>query len=331
MGKKEIKGIMTLVPTVFDEKREPDIEGFQENIRYLEDVGMHGIVAMASVGEYYQLNAKEWERYASAAVDSCRKMTCVLGTHYQNTREAVRRTKLAEDLGADGAMILPPYFSNWLDAEAVYVHYEAIHDATKGIHIMAYNWQACGFFFTPDLWDRLLSNLKRLKAVKECTPFIEMAELIRRYGHRLNVLAGAEYALLPTMMLGGHGCVAVNGTAYPKFLLEFYEACEKKNWDKALDYYFRLTRYPCEKWETGVMFPGKESSLFPGNVITLVSYTHSIAGQKAGFMFPGTVVTHKAIVEVAGRKAGPPRLPYQPPTPELREFAKSWLKNVKQG
>jgi len=104
MSRKDIAGIMTLVPTVFDERREPDIEGFKENIRYLDDVGMHGVIAMASVGEYYQLSSKEWDMYASAAVDACQRMTCVVGTHYQNTREAVRRTKYAEDIGADGAM-----------------------------------------------------------------------------------------------------------------------------------------------------------------------------------------------------------------------------------
>ena len=294
MRKKEIKGIMSLVPTVFDQNRNPDIEGFKENIRYLESVGMHGIIAMASVGEYYQLSSKEWDMYASAAVDACEKMTCVVGTHYQNTREAIRRTKYAEDAGADGAMILPPYFSNWLDAEAVYAHYKAIQDATDKIQLMAYNWQACGFFFTLDLWGKLLGDLERITAVKECTPLIEMAELIRRHGERLNVLAGAEYALFPTMFLGGHGCVAVNGVAYPSFLLEFYEACEKKNWGKALEYHRQLIKHD---WE---------SRYDPER-----RYAYA-----------------KAIVEAAGKKAGPRREPFSLATPKTYEFHRKWLKEI---
>jgi 4-hydroxy-tetrahydrodipicolinate synthase len=295
MDRKEIKGIMALVPAVFDEKRDPDIEGFKENIRYLEDVGMHGIICMASVGEYYQLSDKEWETYASAAVDSCRKMTCVVGTHYQNTREAIRRTKYAEDIGADGAMILPPYFSNWLDAEAVYNHYKSIHAATHDIQMMAYNWQACGLFFDFDLWARLLRDLERITAVKECTPFIEMSELIRRHGNRLNVLAGAEWGLLVTMILGGHGCVAVNGVAHPRFLLKFYDACVNKNWDKALDYHQQLAKH---EWE---------SRLSPE--------------RRYGY--------GKAIVEAAGKKAGPRREPFSLANSRTYEFHKKWLDEIR--
>ncbi len=295
MNRKEIKGIMALVPTVFNEKRDPDIEGFKENIRYLEDLGMHGMICMASVGEYYQLSNEEWEMYASAAVDSCRKMTCVIGTHYQNTRETIRRTKFAEDIGADGAMILPPYFSNWINPDAVYAHYKAIHDSTRTIQMMAYNWQACGLFFDFNLWDRLLNDLERITAVKECTPFIEMTELVRRHGTRLNVLAGAEWGLLVTMILGGHGCVAVNAAAYPKLLLRFYDACVSGRWEKALEYHQQLSKH---EWD---------SRLAPER-----RYGYS-----------------KAIVEAAGKRAGPRREPFALANSKTYEFHKKWLDDIK--
>ena len=118
MNKKPLKGILFLVPTIVDERGELDLEAYQENIRYLEGIGAHGIVSMASMGHYFLMDHDEFKKVASAARAACNQMTCVIGTHFQNTREAVARTKYAEKIGADGIFILPPYYSTWLDDEA---------------------------------------------------------------------------------------------------------------------------------------------------------------------------------------------------------------------
>lgn len=290
---RAFRGVFCMIPTVFDYKGELDVEGFKENIWHLEKAGMHGIVAMASVGQYFLINDDEFKKVASAAREACDKMACVIGTHWQNTRECVARTKYAEDIGADGAFILPPYYSNLLDSESCYAHYKAVHDATSKIQIMAYNFEASGFPWDITLWDRLLRDFPRLTAVKECTPLIEVGELVRKYGQRISVMAGAETSLYPYMLMGGAGSVSVHGTAFPKFMLRLYDACVEKKWDEALGYHQLLNSYWYE-WRTGEYHA-------PDN---------------------------KASATAAGRKGGFQRPPFESTNEGELNFHRKWLKKL---
>ena len=243
MERKPLKGILSLVPTVFDEQGNLDLKGFRNNLRYLEKEGMHGIVAMASTGQYYELNDEEFRKVALSAREECHNMACVIGTNFQDTRTCVARTRYAEEIGADGVFIIPPYYSNWLDAESCYSHYKTVYEATKDIQFMIYNYEASGFIMDINLCDRLLKNCDRVVATKECTPLLEMGELSRRHGQELNIMSGAETGLYPNMVMGGKGSVAIFGTAYPKFMLAFYDACVNKRWPEALRYHRLVNEY----------------------------------------------------------------------------------------
>lgn len=294
MDRKQLKGVLFLVPTTFDKKGRFDKEAYQSNIRYLETVGVHGIVAMASMGQYYLFGDEEFKRIANASREACNNMACLIGTQWQNTKEAVARTKYAEGIGADAAFILPPYYSNWLDAEACYAHYKAIHDATSEVQLMVYNADLCGFYINIPLWDRLLRDFPRITAVKECTPFAEMGELIRKYGHRLNVMCGDECLLYPTMLLGGAGTPGVWATGYAKPMMTFYDACVNKRWDIALKFHKLLNAH-------------RREFRFMG----------------ADYHFD-----NKSIVTAAGLKGGYARLPYGSPEERDIEFHKKLLQQL---
>jgi dihydrodipicolinate synthase/N-acetylneuraminate lyase len=169
---------------------------------------------------------------------------------------------------------------------------------------MIYNYapECKGFNMTPDLFDRLLRDYDRITGSVESVfdapeGIIQATELIRRHGDRINVLSLNEVGLYPTMMIGGKGCMSVYGLAMPRFQLQLYKACEDGDWEKALELHRRLTKFP---WETG----------------------------KAETLFPGTVTTFKAVLEEAGRNAGPPRPPYSSATKEMRKFYRDWLKDI---
>jgi 4-hydroxy-tetrahydrodipicolinate synthase len=305
-NKKSIEGVLACVPTVFNKNRELDLEGFKKNIRYLEDVGMHGIVVASEVGEFMSIETEDFDKVVSTAVDTCQKMTCVIGCGYQNVRGAIRRIKYAEDAGADGAMIWG-YHYTWrgqgpLD-DKVYHLYRLLHKATSEIQMMVFNYppQMRDMNISPDAFGRLL-EFDRVVAAREPVfdtgeAILQETELIRRYGDRLNVLSVCEAGLYAMMMIGGKGCVAIYGLAMPQIPLGIYNAVKKGDTDTALTLHKKLCRYP---WVSNKPFE----------------------------LFPGTIVTHKAMVEAAGHKAGPPRLPYLPPSPEMRETAKNWLKDV---
>ena len=272
MSKKELKGVFCLVPTVFTEKGDLDLEACRENFRYLEEAGMHGIIACASVGQYYLMNDDEFKSIAKAVREECKEMACLVGTHFQNTRDCIARTQYAEKIGADGVFILPPYYSNWLYDDACYAHYKAVHDATSEIQIMVYNYEQAGFTVNIELWDRLLEDCPRITAVKECTPLVEMSELARKYADRLNILAGAEPAMYPYMIMGAVGTMGVYATAFPKFILKFFDACANKSWDEALRYHQLLNTF-VQEWRTGGYQPGNKGIA-------------TAAGLKGGFQRP---------------------------------------------
>jgi 4-hydroxy-tetrahydrodipicolinate synthase len=297
MARKEIVGIQTLAPTVFNENREPDIEGFKENLRYLEEVGMHGVVFGASVGQYYQLNHKEWKKYASAARDVLNKSLLLCGSHFWNTKEAILRSKYADDIGADGLFMIQPYFTNWLDEDECFQHYKAVHDATKNVQIMYYNYEASGHITSIDGWERLLKECPRITACKECTPSVEMGELARRYKGRLNSLSGAESALYQIMALGGVGSVGVWATGYPEWAIKFYDLCKEGKWSEALEYHFAL---------------GK----------------HLYEGRGPGSAPDYTLGGNASIALAAGRNGGPVREPFAKATAKTIEFHRRWLKEI---
>ena len=118
------------------------------------------------MGEFYASNFEEFKKVVDVAVGASRKIMCVFGTTFHNTRECIERTKYAQDAGADGVMIGLPYLIP-CTPEAAYEHYRLVNDIADDVQIMLYN-NPGSFRFNIDvsLWDRLM-QLDRVKAVKE--------------------------------------------------------------------------------------------------------------------------------------------------------------------
>jgi dihydrodipicolinate synthase/N-acetylneuraminate lyase len=275
----------------------------------------------------------EFDEIASAARDACNDMLCIIGCAWHNVREEVRRVKSAENIGADGALFFLSHYAYYgASDDDLYENCRMVNDATREISLIAYSYPPeTGYSLSPDLVNRLL-DFDRLTAIVTSSidapeGLAEVTELTRRFEGRLSILDVCEPGLHLIVALGGKGCLAPYGLAMPTFLLDYYDAC-KTSPRKSLDFYQKITRYPWENALVGLTFPGEVSHLFPGNVTILTGYKHSIAGRKTGWLFPGTVVTHKAMVEASGHKAGPPRLPFLPPGEKLRAFAKNWLKDI---
>lgn len=339
MNRRPLEGVFTLLPTVFSEEGDLDLEGFKENIRYLEGVGMHGVVVMSGVGEFYALDSEEFKKVASVARESCTEMICVINCAYQDVREAAIRARYAESIGADYAMIYSYHYHQWPlpnQEDQYYTYVRLIHDATREIEFIIYNnpREANGFDISVGLYSRLLESLDRIAACTEDITNVNqlavaaMSAKIWNVGKSINVLAGDEAGMFPMMFYGGQGCLATYGLAMPEFLLNLYNECKKGNWDVALQGYQDLTRYPWVTGEVGINIKGKPSSLFPGTVTTPIGNTHVVLGRKHGTIFPGTVTSCKAMAEAAGRTVGNPRLPMLPPAQGMREFARGWLADI---
>src|SRR5437899_3143374 len=117
-----------------------DFEAMKRNVNFLVEAGVHGVIALGSTGEFFQLSEGEFDKVVDTVVEATgRKISCSIGCSYQNLTECVRRTKYAERAGADGAMIMVPYYLP-VTQEAALDFYRRIDAAVNEIQIMVYNF-----------------------------------------------------------------------------------------------------------------------------------------------------------------------------------------------
>lgn len=241
MAHKILKGVFPLMPFVLNNKQELDLEGLISNIARYEDAGFDGYVVFGCMGEFYAPSHEEWKKVVDVAVDATRKIACVFGTTFHNTDECVRRTKYAEDAGADGVMIGPPYLMP-VTFDAALEHYKRVNDSVEEIQIMAYNNPfSFRFNMTPEFWDHLM-QLDGIKAVKESNgDVVHRTRVISHISNRINVFPGGENWLFNDSFLGSNGLVSVVGPGAPEATLAFFKACMKHDFQRAIPFHVKFT------------------------------------------------------------------------------------------
>jgi len=207
--RKEIKGITPLLPFSQTKNFEVDYEAIRECIRFLKDNKIHGFVAFGCMGQHFAPSEAEFNKVTDVCVDEANGEICsIIGSSAHNTDEAIRRLKYAEDAGADGSMLAPPYALT-INREQCALHYQLCNDAIKGdIAIMAYNFPplARGFNMTEKyMWEDHLLKMENIKALKESTSNND--RLLFQIADKVNVLAGNEPAFWRISMLGGVGTI----------------------------------------------------------------------------------------------------------------------------
>jgi len=291
--RRELKGVLVLIPLPM-KKGELDMAGMRENIESLENTGVSGVIALGSMGEFFQISADEFDNVVDCVVDSTRgKMTSVIGTSYQNLNECLRRTKYADDAGADGAMVMPPYYLNVTPKEAI-LHYQALDREIKNIRIMAYNFPpASKINLSVEMWSELL-KLDSITAVKESnSDMFHLTRVLGKIGSKVNVLAGSESWLLLASLLGANGVTSNIGIGFPELVAEYFDACKTRKLERAVQLH----------------------KLFVEATWFISSYN------EAAWL--------KAFAELCGKKAGEPRLPYLPLDGENYKRLESWVSKVK--
>ena len=218
----------------FDEKAYADL------IEWHIAQGTHGIVPCGTTGEASTLDFREHYRVIEVAVKVAKKRIPVIaGTGANSTDEAIEITKKAKKLGADGALLVTPYY-NKPTQEGLYRHYKAVAEAVK-IPIILYNVPGrTSVNMLPSTVARL-AEFKNIVAIKEATGDMKQAsELIRLCGHRMAVLSGDDFTTLAMLALGGKGSISVTANIAPKDAAEMYNAWERGDLAKARQLHYKL-------------------------------------------------------------------------------------------
>jgi len=191
--------------------------------------GTSGLVPAGTTGESPTLNHNEHERVIELCVkESKGKIPVIAGTGSNSTSEAISLTKYAEKIGADGALIVTPYY-NKPTQEGLYQHYKAINDNTS-LPIIIYNIPSRSVVnMTVDTMGRLY-ELKNIVGVKDATGDLNRVdEQKKKMGPDFIQLSGEDGLVLDFNKRGGVGCISVTANIATKLCSDFQNASLNKN------------------------------------------------------------------------------------------------------
>ena len=231
-------GAISAVVTPFRDG-EVDEPRLRELIEWQIQEGVDGIVPCGSTGESATLSHAEHERVIRIAVEQARRRVPVLaGTGSNSTAEALRLTRYAREAGADGALMISPYY-NRPTQEGIYRHYKTIA-ASVDLPIIAYNIPSrTGSNVTAETLQRL-SALSNIVAVKEAAGSMDQVSDMRRLcGERFTILSGDDSLTVPMMALGAKGVISVLSNVMPRETHELAAAALAGDFARAREIHYR--------------------------------------------------------------------------------------------
>jgi 4-hydroxy-tetrahydrodipicolinate synthase len=178
--------------------------------------GINGLVAVGTTGESPTLSHNERESVIQKCVELAKgRCTVLAGTGSYSTREAVEATRRAEALGANGALVVAPYY-NKPSQEGLFQHFKAIADATS-LPIVLYNIPGrCGVDIGPDTVLRLADACKNIVSIKEAGGSVDRVSQLRGgLPESFTILSGDDSLTLPFMAVGAAGVVSVASNLFP--------------------------------------------------------------------------------------------------------------------
>jgi len=233
------EGVLTAVVTPFRDGV-VDERALAQLVELQIQGGVDGIVPCGSTGESATLSHAEHRRVVEVVVSTARgRVHVVAGTGSNNTREAIDLTRHAKEAGADGALLISPYY-NKPTQEGVVQHYRAIASETA-FPLVIYNIPGrTASNLLPETIARI-AEIEQVVGVKDsCGDLHQVAQLLQRVPADFSVLSGDDWATLPMMALGGRGVISTTANVAPGEMVELVRAFRAGDLERARDTYRRL-------------------------------------------------------------------------------------------
>lgn len=215
------RGTYTVSITPFDAADNVDLPALARFVDWQIAEGIHGLIPLGSTGEFLSLSNDEVTAVAETVIRAAAgRVPVIVGTGAEDTREVVRRSQEAERLGADGVMIIPPFYCTPSEDE-LYHHYKTAADAI-GIPVMIYNNPAVtNVDLTPPIVARL-ATIEGCRYIKESTLEVtRVRDIIRLCGDGLTVFGGVLG--FESFVEGAQGWVAVASNVAPGPMARLFE------------------------------------------------------------------------------------------------------------
>lgn len=257
---KNIKGVIAAVVTPFSTDEEVDYSGLKVITEYLLDGGVDGIMTTGGTGEFPHLTREEKERVISSFAEVCRgRVPIIAGTSACSTRECLLLMDDARQSGADGAIMVPPYYFV-LNEKAIFDHFKILAEANILPIVIYNNPLYTGNPMSPALIAKLL-DVKNIIGLKQSSVDLgQLVEVIRMSKKGSSICTGIDSQFYPALTVGAVGIYSTAGGIFPKLMKEIYDLFLQGRFDEARDYHVKLqvvNRFL--EYDPGYVSPAKEA------------------------------------------------------------------------
>lgn len=201
-----------------------DEQGLVDLIEFHIANGTHGIVPCGTTGESATMSHEEHHRVVELTVKTVNgRVPVMAGSGSNSTSEAIDLTSNAKEAGADGVLMVTPYY-NRPSQEGLYLHYKAVAEAVD-IPIFLYNVPSRTSINMLPATVARCAEIDNIVGIKEATGSLnQVSELVRLCPDDFTVLSGDDFTSMPTVLVGGKGVISVTSNVAPKDMAAMMEA-----------------------------------------------------------------------------------------------------------
>lgn len=225
------RGTATALITPFTKDDKVDVKALCEIVERQIASGVDALVALGTTGEPATLSEEEKKQVVEVCIKQTRgRVPVIVGAGSNSTRHAIETCRMAQDLGADGLLVVTPYY-NKCTQEGLVEHYGAIADSTS-LPIICYNVSSrTGVNMLPETFARIAKR-KNVIGIKEASGNMEQIEKCLALCPD-KVISGDDALTLPIMAMGGLGVISVASNVCPKYVADMTHYALDGEWEKA--------------------------------------------------------------------------------------------------
>lgn len=241
----KLEGTTVAMVTPFTPDDEVDEEGMRENINYLIERGVNGLLAAGTTGESATITHQEQKMMMEILVEEAKgKVAAVAGAGSNSSKEALDLVKYAEDVGADFALVITPYY-NKPQPQGLYEHYKMLNESTN-IPIIVYNVPSrTGIDIDVETIGKV-AQLDNVLGIKEANPDLDKVsqtiQIINHLGLRndFQVISGNDNLTLPMISQGCMGVISVVANVDPARMSQMVKKALEGDFAGAKDLHYQL-------------------------------------------------------------------------------------------
>ena len=240
----KLEGTTVAMVTPFTRDDKVDEEGMRENMNYLLERGVNGLLAAGTTGESATITHQEQKKMMEILVDEVKgKAAAVAGAGSNSSKEALDLVKYAEDIGADYALVITPYY-NKPQQHGLYEHYKMLSESVD-IPMIVYNVPSrTGTDIDVETIGQV-AQLDNIVAIKEANPDLDK---VSQTIHKLKsldvddflILSGNDNLTLPMISQGCNGVISVVGNVDPARMSEMVKKAIEGDFKRAKDLHYEL-------------------------------------------------------------------------------------------